>query len=76
MSRASEASMIGLGVALALFGGALLWKSTDIHQTRVAAGVLAAGLLLLPSVASAIAAGVRLVGTALAEAWRAKEAKP
>lgn len=76
MSRATEVSMIGLGSALTLFGCALLWKAADVAQSRVGAGVLAAGLLLLPSVASAIAAGVRLVGTALAEAWRAKEAKP
>lgn len=76
MSRAAEVSMIGLGLALTGFGGALLWRATDIAQSRVAAGVLAAGLLLLPSVASAIAAGVRLVGSALAEAWRAKGPTP
>lgn len=73
MSTASESSLIGLGIALTVFGGALLWKASDVHQTRIAAGVLAAGLLILPSVASVIAAGVKQVGGALAEAWKARQ---
>lgn len=73
MSCRTEASFIGLGIALTVFGAALLWKSSDVHQTRVGAGILAAGVLLLPSVAAALASGVKQLGGAIAEAWRASK---
>lgn len=77
MSRASKVSLIALGVVLVASGLAVVVigraNDTTVH---VGAGIVMAGLLVLPSVAGILAAGVKTVGGALADAWRAKEPKP
>lgn len=77
MSRASQVSLIGLGLVLVAGGGAIIYagraNDTTVH---VGAGIVAVGLLLLPSVATLLAAGIKQVGGAAAEAWRAKDKQP
>ena len=76
MSLASEVSLISLGLTLAVFGGALLWRATAVHPAdvttvRVGAGVLSLGCILIAP--GAIASGIKGVGSAVAEAWRARQ---
>lgn len=75
MSRASEVSLITLGVVVAVFGGAFLWRATairpvDVTQVRVGAGIFGVGLLLIAP--GALASGVKQIGGAAADAWRAR----
>ncbi|MGN6205995.1 hypothetical protein [Humibacter sp.] len=77
MSRASQISLIGFGVVVSAFGAALLWRATAVHPVdvtlvRVSAGIFGVGLLLIAP--GALAAGVKRVGSAAADAWRAKSA--
>lgn len=77
MSRATEVSLIAFGLVVAAFGGALLWRVTavrpvDITLVRVSAGIFGAGLLMVAP--GAIAGGIKGVGGALADAWRARNA--
>lgn len=76
MSRASEVSLIALGVALVISGlGVIVLGRANDTTVHVGAGIVMAGLLVLPSVAGLLASGIKTVGGALADAWRAKEPK-
>lgn len=68
MSRATQRSLIVLGLAVAVFGGAILWRATavtpvDKTLVRVSAGLIAVGLIL--AAPQALASGVRKVGAAV-----------
>lgn len=76
MSRGMQWALALLGLALVAFGG---WQYTVAPTDAArhgAAGFVVAGLLLLPSVPSLLAAGIKSVGGALADAWKAKQATP
>ena len=77
MSRATEVSLISLGLVVAVFGAALLWRATAVHPVdvtlvRVGAGIFGGGLLLVAP--GALASGIKGVGTAVADAWRSSKA--
>lgn len=78
---AKEIATDVLGLALVIGGGVAIYREPQVVDPatvavhllhyKVAAGVIGAGLLLV--VPSRLAAGVKEVGTAAADVWRARQ---
>lgn len=74
MSKVKDFLPLLLGLALVIGGGFLLrvelLSDRDALHLKVIVGLMAAGLLLV--VPAQLAAGIKQVGGALADAWKAK----
>lgn len=76
MTRSAHAALGVLGALLVGYGVRIIEGAPTDSARHVGAGFVMAGLCLLPSVPALLAAGVKAVGTALAQAWAAKNTPP